>query len=159
MGVSIQGFYAWKKRSVSEHARADGKLSAQIQVLYAALVTTELARAVARRRLKPGLIVYTDQGVQYAFDPYRRALRLLQTRQNMGTKGDCWDNAVAESFFHSFTIEAVYGSDIETRRGMEYEVFEYIERFYNRNRKHSALGLRSPVQFEAESFINQKAAA
>lgn len=127
--------------------------------IAASLVTTALARAVARRRPKAGLIVHTDQGVQYASDAYRRALAQLQARQSMGTKGDCWDNAAAESFFHSFKVEAIYGSDIETRRKMEYEVFEYIERFYNRKRKHSALGLRSPVQFETGSIINQKAAA
>ena len=127
--------------------------------ITASLVTAALARAVARRHPAAGLIVHTDQGVQYASDVYRRALAVLQARQSMGTKGDCWDNAAAESFFHSFKVEAIYGSDIETRREMEYEVFEYIERFYNRKRKHSALGLRSPVQFETESIINKKAAA
>lgn len=127
--------------------------------LAATLVTTALARAVARRRPKPGIIIHTDQGVQYASDAYRRALAKLQVRKSMGSRGDCWDNAAAESFFHSFKIEAVYDVDIETRREMEYEVFDYIERFYNKKRKHSALGLRSPVQFETESITTRKAAA
>ena len=127
--------------------------------ITASLVTTALARAVARRRPKPGLIIHTDQGVQYASAAYRRELVKLQVRQSMGSRGDCWDNAAAESFFHSFKIEAIYGADIETRREMEYEVFDYIERFYNKKRKHSALGLRSPVQFETESIRSRKAAA
>lgn len=127
--------------------------------ITASLVTTALARAVARRRPDAGLIVHTDQGVQYASDSYRQALTRLQARQSMGSKGDCWDNAAAESFFHSFKIEAIYGADIVTRREMEYEVFEYIERFYNKKRKHSALGLRSPVQFEADATTTTRAAA
>lgn len=127
--------------------------------LKASLVTLAFARAVARRRPLAGLIVHTDQGTQYASAPFRHALNNAQARQSMGSRGDCYDNAVAESFFHSFKVEAIYGSDIETRREMEYEVFDYIERFYNKKRKHSAIGLRSPAQFEIGAFINQMAAA
>lgn len=127
--------------------------------LQASLVTLALGRAVARRRPGAGLIVHTDQGSQYASDAFRYALRQASARQSMGSRGDCYDNAVAESFFHSFKIEAIYGSDIETRREMEYEVFEYIERFYNKKRKHSSIGLRSPEQFEKGTISNQKAAA
>lgn len=127
--------------------------------LQASLVTLAFARAVARRRPAPGVIVHTDQGSQYASSAFRRALADAQARQSMGSRGDCYDNAVAESFFHSFKIEAVYGSDIETRREMEVEVFEYIERFYNKKRKHSAIGLRSPEQFENGETNNRKAAA
>lgn len=127
--------------------------------LQASLVTLAFARAVARRRPKAGLIVHSDQGVQYASEAFRQALTETHARQSMGSRGDCYDNAVAESFFHSFKIEAIYGSDIETRREMEYEVFDYIERFYNKKRKHSAIGLRSPEKFENGVIINQKAAA
>lgn len=127
--------------------------------LKASLVTSALARAVARRKPVPGLIVHTDQGSQYASDAFRSALRQIRARQSMGSRGDCYDNAVAESFFHSFKIEAIYGSDIETKREMEYEVFDYIERFYNKKRRHSSIGLRSPEQFEKEEDNQQKAAA
>ncbi len=127
--------------------------------LQASLVTLAFARAVARRRPQRGLIVHTDQGSQYASDAFSNLLKEVQARQSMGSRGDCYDNAVAESFFHSFKIEAIYGSDIVTRREMEYEVFDYIERFYNKKRKHSAIGLRSPEQFENGVFINRKAAA
>jgi putative transposase len=123
------------------------------------LVRLALLRAVARRRPPPGIIVHTDQGVQYASMAYRAALADAHARQRMGSRGDCYDNAVAESFFHSLKVEAIHGSDIETRREMEVEVFEYIEGFYNKKRKHSALGLRSPAQFENGDFNNRKAAA
>ena len=127
--------------------------------LRASLVTLAFARAVARRRPASGLIVHTDQGVQYASEAFRQVLATANARQSMGSRGDCYDNAVAESFFHSFKVEAVYGSSIETRREMEYQAFEYIERFYNRKRKHSAIGLRSPEQFENGVINNRKAAA
>ncbi len=127
--------------------------------ITASLVTLALARAVARRKPKEGFIVHTDQGSQYASEVFRRALREAGARQSMGTRGDCYDNAVAESFFHSLKVEAIYGVDIETRREMDVEVFEYIERFYNKKRKHSSLGLRSPEQFEWGLTKKLKAAA
>ena len=127
--------------------------------LHASLVTLAFARAVARRRPEPGLIVHTDQGSQYASDAFRRALASAHARQSMGSRGDCYDNAVAESFLHSFKVEAIHGLDIETRWEMKVQVFEYIERFYNRKRRHSAIRLRSPEQFENELTTNQKAAA
>lgn len=123
------------------------------------LVRLALMRAVARRRPSPGVIVHTDQGTQYASEAFRAALRAANARQSMGSRGDCYDNAVAESFFHSFKVEAVHGSDLATRREMEVEVFDYIERFYNKRRKHSAIGFRSPEQFENGVFNNRKAAA
>ena len=99
--------------------------------LDASLVTTAFRNAVARRRPKPGLIVHTDQGVQYTSESFLVALNAVQARQSMSRRGNCWDNAPAESFFHSLKVEAVYGEDIETRKEMEYEVFDYIERFYS----------------------------
>jgi transposase InsO family protein len=127
--------------------------------LHASLATLAFARAVARRRPAPELIVHTDQGVQYTSAEFRNAILDAHARQSMGSRGDCYDNAVAESFFHSFKVEAIYGSDIETRREMEYEVFDYIEHFYNKRRKHSAIGLRSPEQFESGKTYKPKAAA
>lgn len=127
--------------------------------MHSSLVTLAFARAVARRKPEAGLIVHTDQGSQYASEAFGNALTYNGARQSMGSKGDCYDNAVAESFFHSFKVEAIHGSDIETRREMEYEVFDYIELFYNRKRKHSAIELRSPEQFENGIINNRKAAA
>lgn len=127
--------------------------------INAALVSLAFARAVARRRPEEGLIVHTDQGSQYASNAFREELQKVGARQSMGSRGDCYDNAVAESFFHSFKVEAIYGCDIITRREMDYEVFDYIEYFYNKRRKHSAIGLRSPEQFEAGILMNRKAVA
>ena len=127
--------------------------------ITAHLVTLALARAIARRRPGAGLIVHTDRGAQYGAESYRRALAAIQALQSMGSTGDCYDNAACESFFHSFKVEAVHGEDLVTRREMEYEVFDYIEHFYNKKRKHSALGFRSPEQFETEKQRQQKATA
>jgi transposase InsO family protein len=85
---------------------------------------------------------------------------MLQTRLGRSCKRWRLDKVwIAESFFHSFKIEAIYGCDIVTRREMEYEVFDYIEYFYSKRRKHSAIGLRSPEQFEAGILMNRKALA
>jgi transposase InsO family protein len=125
--------------------------------LDATLVTLAFRNACIRRRPAPGLIVHTDRGIQYASDAFVRAVREVQALQSMSRKGCWWDNAVAESFFHSFKLEAIYGADIETRREMEYEVFDYIERFYNRERRHSATCRMSPFKFE--ELKTRKAAA
>ena len=127
--------------------------------ISARLVTIAFERACVRRRPAPGLIVHTDQGVQYTSEAFKLALGGINALQSMSRRGNCWDNAVAESFFHSFKVEAIYGSNIETRREMEYEVFDYIERFYNRKRKHSFIGFKSPMGFELMIENNRKAAA
>lgn len=116
--------------------------------LTADLVTGAFERARLRRRPAPGLIVHTDQGSQYVADSFTAALRDVEARPSMSRRGNCWDNAVAESFFHSLKVEAIHGSDIETRREMEQEVFDYVERFYNAKRRHSSIGYRSPKAFE-----------
>lgn len=116
--------------------------------LNATLVTLAFRNACLRRRPPPGLILHTDRGIQYASNAFEHAVQQAQAIQSMSRKGCCCDNAVAESFFHSLKLEAIYGTDIETRREMEYEVFDYIERFYNKERRHSAAGRMSPFQFE-----------
>ncbi len=126
--------------------------------LKAELVTTAFARAVSRRRPGPGLIVHTDRGVQYVSDAFQKALEAARAKPSMGRTGACWDNAVAESFFHSLKVEAIYGSDIQTRREMEQEVFDYVERFYNKTRRHSTIGYCSPLRFE-QTFRVEKIAA
>lgn len=125
--------------------------------LDASLVTTALCRACVRRRPAPGLIVHTDQGVQYTSDAFSRALNRVHAIASMSRRGCCWDNAVAESFFHSLKVEAVYGLRFESRREMEYEVFDYIERFYNRVRRHSHIGRISPLDFENRNLGKQAA--
>jgi transposase InsO family protein len=126
--------------------------------LSADLVLTAWRRACARRRPGEGLLVHTDRGVQYAAQDFSKALGGICAKLSMSRRGNCWDNAVAESFFHSFKVEAIHGVAFETRESMELEVFDYIERFYNRVRRHSSIGYRSPEQFERTN-VEQRVAA
>ena len=116
--------------------------------ITANLVCQALTRAVIRRSPAKGLIVHSDRGIQYASNDFRALLKNHGFIQSMSRLGDCWDNAVAESFFHSFKIEAIYGNVFESRRRIETEVFDYIENFYNINRRHSSINYNSPLQFE-----------
>lgn len=111
--------------------------------------------ALVNRKPQPGLIFHSDQGVQYACDDFRKALaKQKQVIQSMSRKGDCWDNAVAESFFKSLKAEALKGIKFRTRRRAQLAVFQYIEIWYNRKRLHSALGYRTPEEFYLKSIID-----
>ena len=125
--------------------------------LDVSLVTTAFNRACVRRRPSPGLIVHTDRGSQYASDTFATLVKDFGALQSMSRKACCWDNAPAESFFHSLKIEAIYGVRFDSRRDMEHQVFDYVERFYNKSRRHSAVGLVSPREFE--EMITRKAVA
>jgi transposase InsO family protein len=101
--------------------------------------------------LKPGLIHHSDRGVQYASNEFQALLKANAIQCSMSRKGNCWDNAVAESFFHSLKVEWVHGKLYETRQEAKTAIFEYIEVFYNRERRHSHLGYLSPVDFEKQN--------
>ena len=107
-----------------------------------------LAMAVAARRPPPGLIHHSDRGSQYASGDYRRALDVNKMLCSMSRKGDCWDNAVAESFWSTIKAELIHDVDFPSRATAEQAIFEYIEVFYNRRRRHSTIGYRTPVQQE-----------
>ena len=111
-------------------------------------------QAVKRYQPLPGLIFHSDRGVQYACDDFRGLLKTFKAIQSMSGKGNCYDNAVAESFFHTLKTELVYHETYHTRSQAKTSLFEYIEVFYNRFRKHSALGYKSPEQYE-QSNCNQ----
>jgi len=96
----------------------------------------------------PGTIFHSDRGVQYADDDFRELLDSFRMIQSMSGTGNCYDNAVAESFFHTLKTELIYHERYRTRLEARRSIFEYIEVFYNRFRKHSALGYRSPEEFE-----------
>ncbi len=96
----------------------------------------------------PGLIHHTDRGSQYAANDYRKLLKARGLVCSMSRKGDCWDNAVAESFFATLKVDLVHESLFHTRAQASREIFEYIEVFYNRVRRHSFLGYLSPQEFE-----------
>ena len=104
--------------------------------------------AIARRDIQKGLIVHSDRGVQYRSNEYIQKLLDNGFTISMSRRGNCWDNAVVESFFSRFKVECIYGSNFKSINQAKVEIFEYIEIFYNRKRRHSALGYVSPMQFE-----------
>ena len=112
------------------------------------LVLEALKMAVDRRRPGPGLVHHSDQGSQYASNNYQRELHSNGMICSMSRKGDCWDNAPMESWFHSLKTELVAHKDYLTRMQAKADIFEYIEAFYNRSRKHSTLGYMNPAQYE-----------
>jgi len=114
-----------------------------------------LAMAVARRRPAPGLIHHSDRGVQYASGEYQAELAAHGISCSMSRLGDCWDNAVVESFFATLKKELIHQQRYRTRLQLQNAVFEWIEAFYNRQRRHSTLGYRSPAQFERDSLLGQ----
>jgi len=116
--------------------------------MTADLVCNALQMALWRRQLPAGVIVHSDRGSQYCSIAYRNLLIRHDLQQSMSRKGNCWDNACVESFFHSLKVEAIHGEPLMNREQMRQTVFEYIEVDYNRNRRHSALGYLSPVNFE-----------
>lgn len=115
-----------------------------------ALVEAALEMALARRRPAPGLIHHSDRGSQYASTDYQELLHGVAFVSSMSRRGNCWDNAPVESFFATLKTELVYRSTYGTREEAGRALFEYIEVFYNAQRKHSALGYLSPVAFEAQ---------
>jgi putative transposase len=121
--------------SMAEHMRAK-------------LVNDALMMAIWQRKPDKGLLWHTDRGSQYASESHRALLARHGVRQSMSRKGNCWDNAVSESFFHTLKTELVHHQTYQTRAEARQAIFEYIEVFYNRERLHSANGYRSPVDYE-----------
>jgi len=117
------------------------------------LTLEALNQALGRRRPKPGLLHHSDQGSQYAADDYRKLLKECGFTASMSRKGDCWDNAPMESFFATLKTELIYRERFTTREDAKRKIFEYIEVFYNRERRHSSLGYQSPVDFEGMATL------
>lgn len=117
--------------------------------LTADLATGALTMALTRRTPNKGLVHHSDRGVQYASYDYQRALTQHGITCSMSRKGNCWDNAVVESFFKTLKVERVYHRRYRARDEAKQDVFQWIEVFYNRQRRHSTLGYRSPTEFEA----------
>ena len=116
------------------------------------LVMDAFKQAIKRRRPAPGLIFHSDRGVQYACNDFRKLLEKHGAVQSMSGKGNCYDNAVAESFFGTIKTEMVYFMRFRTRDEAKSAIFDYIEIFYNRQRRHSALGYLSPAEFEQRYY-------
>ncbi len=114
------------------------------------LVTSALRMACDARQPAPGLIFHSDRGSQYASAAYRTALAAHGMLASMSGKGDCYDNAVAESFFATLEFELVMTHDWHTRAEARRAIFRYIETWYNRKRRHSTLGYVSPAEYEVQ---------
>jgi len=116
------------------------------------LVLDAMMMALENRGVVSGLLHHSDRGSQYAAKDFRRLLGRRGITCSMSRKGDCWDNAVMESFFHTLKVECVYQTRYLTREEARRDLFDYIEVFYNRQRLHSSLGYVSPVTFEARDL-------
>ena len=123
-----------------------------------ALTLRALRMALQGTQPGPGLVHHTDRGSQYAAKDYRKLLQGRGIDCSMSRKGNCWDNAVAESFFATLKVELVHESLFRTRAQATAEIFEYIEVFYNRIRRHSFLGYLSPQEFERRHDLLHHAA-
>jgi len=122
------------------------------------LTHAALHMAVGRRRPSPGVVHHSDRGVQYAATDYQRLLAAHGMTPSMSRKGDCYDNAVVESFFATLEWELIEGAAWHTRVEARTAIFEYIEVWYNRQRRHSALNYMSPVTYEAHRATTAQAA-
>ena len=118
--------------------------------MTANLVCDALQMALWRRGMPRGVIVHSDRGSQYCSAQYQALLTRHKLVCSMSGKGNCFDNACAESFFHSLKVEAIHGNRFQTREAMRRAVFEYIAVNYNRMRRHSSIGYLSPESFEAK---------
>ena len=136
-------------------------------MLEKTLATTALAMALEQRRLmsngpsapSASLLHHSDRGSQYASEEYRTLLSAYGIACSMSRRGNCWDNAVAESFFATLKTELVHDADWHTRAEARSALFEYIEVWYNRVRRHSTLGYRCPVQYELDQMQKQSQTA
>jgi len=124
--------------AMADHLRADLPLAA-------------LRMAISAQRPSAGLIHHSDRGVQYASAQYRKLLQSAGFKASMSRKADCYDNAPMESFFHTLKTELVYHTHHATRAEATRDIFAFIEGFYNRTRRHSAIGYISPVEMELKA--------
>lgn len=132
--------------AMAEHLRAD-------------LPRAALQMALTTRRPAAGLIHHTDRGSQYTAHGYQALLRMHQIMPSLSRAGDCYDNALAESFIATLKTELIQRQSWPTRQRARQAIFEWIEVFYNRQRRHSALGYQSPAAFEAQFHVHQDAEA
>lgn len=135
--AAVEDLYSRKIVGWSMSARIDSRL-----------VVDALQMAVHRELPEAGLVAHSDRGVQYASEHYQAQLRRNGITCSMSRKGDCWDNAPIESFFATLKKELVHREQYQTRSQARQSLFEYIEMFYNRVRRHSGLGYLSPLKFE-----------
>ena len=177
LSVSRSGYYHWAARGPSRRACSNRDLDSRIRKIFvrhkqrygAPRITTDLhdegvkcsenrvtqqlvcdalTMALFRRHFPKGTIIHSDRGSQYCSTRYQRLIKNNGLRCSMGRKANCYDNAAMESFFHTLKVELVHRERYTTRRIATSRIFEYIETYYNRQRKHSAIGHKIPMQFE-----------
>ena len=123
--------------------------------MRAELVHQALSMAICQRQPAAGLLMHTDRGSQYGAESYRQLLTQHGMQSSMSRQGNCWDNAVAESFFHTLKTALISLEDFDTHEQAQTAVFEYIEVFYNRQRCHSANGYLAPLAYEQALKTNE----
>jgi len=121
------------------------------------LIMDALQMAIWRRRPASGLLFHSDRGSQYCSADFQKMLKQHKMISSMSRKGNCWDNAVAESFFGSLKTERVFFSNYTTRNEARKDIVDYIEMFYNSRRRHSYLGYVSPKEFEKRQLLKKAA--
>ena len=122
--------------------------------LTSGFVVEAFDRALRAHQITPEMIFHSDRGSQYASDELRAALAAVGIRQSMSGTGNCYDNAITESLIHTIKTELIYLRRYETREEATSSIFEYIEVFYNRRRRHSALNYKSPFDFQQQHFLS-----
>jgi transposase InsO family protein len=124
--------------------------------ITAELVLNAFRMAIAKRGYKVSPLVHSDRGSQYASDMFVDELKLRSCDQSMSRKGNCWDNAVAESFFGTLKTELIHNEKFKTKKEAEEKIFDYVEIFYNRQRLHSTLNYMTPEEFEMSDLLKEK---
>lgn len=114
--------------------------------------------AIRNRSVQKGLIFHSDRGIQYANNKFANTIESYGVTRSMSRKGNCWDNAVAESFFKSLKTELIYGNKLVTKEQMELEIFEYIEIWYNKKRRHGTLNYKTIEEFNNQNNIYKNVA-
>ncbi|PIQ86076.1 MAG: hypothetical protein COV74_06200 [Candidatus Omnitrophica bacterium CG11_big_fil_rev_8_21_14_0_20_45_26] len=117
------------------------------------LVLQAMKQAIFRRNPAKGLILHSDRGSQYAGNNFKALLAQNEFVGSMSKKGDCWDNAVAESFIHTLKVELIHRMKFKTRDEAKIKIFEYVEMYYNRKRAHSTLRFLSPFDYERQAIL------
>jgi len=113
------------------------------------LVCDALLMALFKRKFPKDVVMHTDRGSQYCSKKYRAIIKNNKLNGSMSRKGNCWDNAIAESFFHTLKTELIHLSRYTTRADARQSIFKYIEGYYNQRRMHSAIDYRTPIEFES----------
>ena len=112
------------------------------------LMCDALTMALIHRGFPRGVILHSDRGSQYCSKAYQKLIKVMRLRCSMGRRATCYDHAAMESFFHTLKVELIHRERYPTRPSAKRAIFEYIEVYYNRKIKHSAIGYQTPIQFE-----------